>query len=31
MMLTYPNTIKNPVTSTFSLAKLLPNRPYLLW
>ncbi len=31
MMLTYPYTIKNPVTSTFSLAKLSPNRPYLLW
>ena len=31
MMLTYPNTIKNPVTSTFSLTKLSPNRPYLLW
>ena len=30
-MLTYPYTIKNPVTSTFSLAKLSPNRPYLLW
>ena len=31
MMLTYPYTIENPVTSTFSLAKLSPNRPYLLW
>ena len=31
MMLTYPYTIKNPVTSTFSLAKLSPNRLYLLW
>ena len=31
MMFTYPNTIKNPVTSTFSLAKLSPNRSYLLW
>ena len=31
MMLTYPYTIKNPVTSTFSLTKLSPNRPYLLW
>ena len=31
MMLTYPYTVKNPVTSTFSLAKLSPNRPYLLW
>lgn len=30
-MLTYPYTVKNPVTSTFSLAKLSPNRPYLLW
>ncbi|WP_308019556.1 hemagglutinin repeat-containing protein [Neisseria cinerea] len=27
----YPYTVKNPVTSTFSLAKLSPNRPYLLW
>ena len=31
MMLTYPYTIKNPVTFTFSLAKLSPNRSYLLW
>ena len=31
MMLTYPYAIKNPVTSTFSLAKLSPNRSYLLW
>lgn len=31
MMLTYPYAIKNPVTSTFSLAKLSPNRLYLLW
>ena len=30
-MLTYPYAIKNPVTSTFSLAKLSPNRLYLLW
>lgn len=31
MMLTYPDTIKNPVTYTFSPARLLPNRSYLLW
>ena len=31
MMLTYPYTIENPVASTFSLAKLSPNRLYLLW
>ena len=27
MMRTYPYTVKNLVTSTFSLAKLSPNQP----
>lgn len=31
MMFTYSNTIRNPITYTFSPEKLLPNWFYLLW